>query len=201
MESLGADAVIPGGQTMNPSTELILEAIERSGSKKVLLLPNNSNIIMAAEQAASLSQREVRVIKTTNIPQGLAAMLVHNPYGELEEVAGKMSQAAGGIRSGEITRAVRNTISEGRHINYGDYIAVCEGRILESGPDLYPAVKALVDHIVDKHTELLTLYYGADMSWDEVQSMAQSLGKEYEGLEIETHFGGQPHYQLIISSE
>jgi len=201
MESLGADAVIPGGQTMNPSTESILEAVNRSRAEKVLLLPNNGNIIMAAEQAASLSQREVRVIKTTSIPQGLAAMLVHNPYGELEEVAGRMLRAAGGIRSGEITRAVRNTMSEGRHINYGDYIALSEGRILESGPDLYPVVKALVDRIVDSHTEILTLYYGADMSGDEARSMSQSLGKEYGGLEIETHFGGQPHYQLMVSAE
>ncbi|MFZ5646619.1 MAG: DAK2 domain-containing protein [Bacillota bacterium] len=201
MESLGSDAVISGGQTMNPSTDSILEAINNTRAAGVLVLPNNGNVVMAAEQAASMSGKEVRVVRTTSIPQGLAALLVHNPYGDLDDVAGKMLEAARGVSYGEITRAVRDTTFNGLRINSGEYIAVSADRVLASGEELYPVVKALVDSIAGDEDEILTLYYGADISADEALSVAGRLGKEHGGLEVETHYGGQPHYHFIISAE
>ncbi|MFZ5631251.1 MAG: DAK2 domain-containing protein [Bacillota bacterium] len=201
MESMGADQVVSGGQTMNPSTESILEAVNRVRAEKILLLPNNGNVIMAAEQAAAMYGKEVRVVKTASIPQGLAAMLAYNPYGDPDEIAGKMELAARSIRGGEITRAVRDTSLEGLKINDGDYIAVADDRILAAGPDLYPVVRTLVDSLVDGGADILTLYYGAEISGHEAESVAQRLGGEFGGLEIETHYGGQPHYQFIVSAE
>ncbi|MHB8158004.1 MAG: DAK2 domain-containing protein, partial [Desulfocucumaceae bacterium] len=201
MESLGADVVISGGQTMNPSTELILDAINRVGAKKVLLLPNNSNVLLAAEQAAKMSVKEVRTVKTANIAQGLAAMLVHNPMGELDLIAEKMALAAGEVSSGEITRAVRDTSMDGISISAGNYIAVVEDHIIASGPDLYQVVRDLVDTLAGEESEIITLYYGADVTGNEAGSMAENLGVEHQGLEIEIHYGGQPHYQFIISAE
>ncbi|MFZ5652315.1 MAG: DAK2 domain-containing protein [Bacillota bacterium] len=201
MESLGADAVISGGQTMNPSTESILEAINSARAAGVLVLPNNGNVVMATEQAASMSDKEVRVVRTTSIPHGLAALLVHNPYGDLEEVAGKMLDASRRVGCGEITRAVRDTTLDGHRIKSGEYIAVSDDRVLASGQDLYPVVKALVDGIKGDDTEILTLYYGAGISGDEAVSLAGRLGEECGGLDVETHYGGQPHYHFIISAE
>lgn len=201
MESLGSDVVVSGGQTMNPSTESILEAINRVRAGKILVLPNNGNVIMAADQAASMSGREVRVVKTASIPQGLAAMLAYNPYGDMDEVAGKMAATAREVRSGEITRAVRDTTFNGRKINSGEYIAVVDDIIIEAGQELYPVVRALVDTLWGGEAEILTFYYGAGMSGDEAQSVARRIGEEYGGLEIETHYGGQPYYQLLVSAE
>lgn len=201
MESLGADVVVPGGQTMNPSTESLLEAINRARAEKVLVLPNNGNVILTAEQAASMAEREVRVVKTANIPQGLAAMLAHNPYGALDEVAGKMAFAATGVRCGEITRAVRDTISNGYKVKAGEYIAVSGDGVVAAGSDLYPVIKGLVNTLAGGEAEILTLYYGAGMSGYEAQSLADRLGSEFGGLDIEVHYGGQPHYQFIVSAE
>lgn len=201
MESLGADAVVSGGQTMNPSTESILEAINSVRASRVLVLPNNGNVVMAAEQASSMSGKEARVVRTASIPQGLAALLVHNPYGDLGEVCDKMQEAARRVGCGEITRAVRDATLDGRRINSGEYIAVSDDRVLASGRNLYPVVKALVDAIKGDDTEILTLYYGAGISGDEAVSLAGKLGEECGGLDVETYYGGQPHYQFIISAE
>jgi hypothetical protein len=201
MESLGADAVVSGGQTMNPSTEAILEAISRVRAGKILVLPNNGNVVMAAEQAVSVTDREARVVRTVNIPQGLAALLAHNPYGDPEEVAGKMYRAAGEVRCGEITRAVRDTVFNGLNIKAGEYIAVVDDRITAAGPELYPVVRRLVDTLTGGGAEILSLYYGAGLSGDEALSVAQGLIRDCGGLEIEVHYGGQPNYQFIISAE
>ncbi|HBV98155.1 MAG: Dak phosphatase [Peptococcaceae bacterium BICA1-7] len=201
MESLGADSVIPGGQTMNPSTEVILEAINRVRADRVIVLPNNSNVVMAVEQAKKISGKEVEMVKTLNIPQGLAAMLVHNPYGDIGDIARKMAAAAESIKCGEVTRAVRDTQMDGLNISAGDYIAVVEDRILASGTQLHPVVSGLVKTLVAEAAEIVTLYYGAGISGSEAESLAEGLGKEFGELEIELHYGGQPHYQFIISAE
>ncbi|MFZ5644603.1 MAG: DAK2 domain-containing protein [Bacillota bacterium] len=201
MESLGADVVVSGGQTMNPSTEVILDAINRVNAGKVIVLPNNSNVVMAAEQAAKMSAREVKMIKTVNIAQGLAAMLVHNPFGEIEEVAKKMAAAAQGVNCGEITRAVRDTSCDGQSISAGDYIAVVDGRIVSSGTELYPVVCELVSALTGEGEEIVTIYYGAGLSGADARTVAERLSGENEDLEIETHYGGQPHYEFIISAE
>ncbi|MCL6610169.1 MAG: DAK2 domain-containing protein [Peptococcaceae bacterium] len=201
MESLGADVVVPGGQTMNPSTEAILEAITRVRAGKILVLPNNGNVVMAAEQAASMAPGQVRVVKTANIPQGLAALLAYNPYGDPDQVADKMARAAGAVRCGDITRAVRDTTIKRCKIKAGEYIAVIDDRIVAAGPDLYPVVRLLVDALAEDGAEILTLYYGAGLSGDEAGSVARRLAEDGVGLEIETHYGGQPHYQFIVSAE
>ena len=201
MESLGADQVVPGGQTMNPSAEALLEAINRVRAEKVLVLPNNGNVVLTADQAAAMASKEVRVVRTTSIPQGLAAMLVHNPYGDLDEVAGKMSSAAGQVQSGEITRAVRDTTLDGRRIRSGEYIAVSGDRIVAAGAGLCPVVRELVQELAGDGAEIITLYYGAGLSGDEARQVAEKLAGEGAELEIELHYGGQPHYQFIVSAE
>ncbi len=201
MESLGADAVVPGGQTMNPSAEAILEAISRTGAEKVLVLPNNSNVMLTAEQAAAMSPGEVRVVKTATVPQGLAAMLLYNPYGDMDEVAAKMAVAAGGARGGEITRAVRDATLNGKGVKSGEYIALSEGRIIAAGPELHPVLKGLVEKLAEGGAEILTLYYGAGLSGHEARFLAGRLGGEFPALEVELHYGGQPHYQFIVSTE
>lgn len=201
MESLGADAVVSGGQTMNPSTESIKEAIDRVRAEKILVLPNNGNVIMAAGQAAAMAGREVRVIRTANVAQGLAALLVHNPYGELEEVAARMSRAAGAVKCGEVTRAVRDTTSDGRKIKAGEYIAVAEDRIVAAGPELYPVARQLARELAGDQAEIITLYYGAGLPGDQAASVARRLEEDCGGPEVEIHYGGQPHYQFIMSAE
>jgi dihydroxyacetone kinase-like predicted kinase len=201
MESLGADVVVPGGQTMNPSTEVILEAIKNVGAEKVIVLPNNSNVVMAVEQAAKISGKEVKMVKTVNIPQGLAAMLVHNPYGDIEEIARRMVAAAESIKCGEVTRAVRDTTMDGCNIAEGDFIAVVDDRIKAAGPQMYPVVSGLVKALASDDAEIVTLYYGAGLSGSEAEEAAERLGNEFGDLEIELHYGGQPHYQFIVSAE
>lgn len=201
MESLGVDVVISGGQTMNPSIESILDAVNQVRSQKVLLLPNNGNVVMAAEQAAAMSEKDVLVVKTVNIPQGLTAMLAYNPYGNLEDVARNMTLATEGIRYGEVTKAVKDSSLDGRSIKSGEFIAITDNRIITSGPDIYPVVKSLADILVINRAEILTLYYGGGMSGYEARSVTEMLGGDYADLEIEIYYGGQPHYHFIVSAE
>ncbi|MFZ5595968.1 MAG: DAK2 domain-containing protein [Bacillota bacterium] len=201
MESLGVDVVISGGQTMNPSTESILDAINGIGAEKVLILPNNSNVIMAVEQAAGMAGKKVRIVRTVNIPQGLAAMLVYNPYGEMDDIAEKMERAACGVKCGEITRAVRDTKCDGQKIVAGEYIGVAGDRIVVSGPDLFTVAKGLLDTLLEDEAEIVTFYYGAEMTGHEAESLVEKLTAGLGGLDSEVHFGGQPHYQFLISVE
>lgn len=201
MESLGVDQVVAGGQTMNPSTEDILDAVRRVPAGKVLVLPNNKNVELTARQAAAMATKEVRVVSTRSIPQGLSAMMVFNPFGDLEEIAVKMTEAAGEIRYGEVTRAVRDTTIGQKPVSAGDFIGLLEEGLFSAGKDLHTVADELLAALVNEDTGLVTMYYGADLNEKAVQELVEKLEEKHSLVDFEYHYGGQPHYQLIISAE
>ncbi|SHF50748.1 DAK2 domain-containing protein [Desulforamulus putei] len=201
MNSLGADTVVVGGQTMNPSTEEIMRAIKGVPARGVLVLPNNKNIILAAEQAAKMvKDKEVKVVPTRTIPQGLSALLAQNPTGSLEDNFQRMSDAARSIVSGEVTKAVRETTHNGLKIHQGDLIGIAEGAIVTVGQDLARVVKELVDNMLDEDHSLVTLYYGSDAG-QSAEKIVDNLKTHYPDIEFELHYGGQPLYHFILSVE
>lgn len=201
MYSIGADSVIVGGQTMNPSTEEVLRAIGTVSAKAVLLLPNNKNIILAAEQAAKLVRdKRVMVVPTRTIPQGMGALLVYNPMGSVEENFHNMISASETVLTGEITRAVRETTYNGFKINHGDLIAIAEGSIVSVGQELRPLLKSMLDNMLNEEHSLVTLYSGEEVK-DQAEEIVEYLQEEFPDTEFELHHGGQPLYHFIISVE
>ncbi|GAB6157073.1 DAK2 domain-containing protein [Desulfotomaculum varum] len=201
MNSLGADAVVVGGQTMNPSTEEIVRAIQGVAARGVIILPNNKNIILAAEQAAKMiKDKEVKVVPTRTIPQGLSALLAQQPSGNLAENFQRMSEAARSVVSGEVTRAVRETTYNGLQIKQGDLIGITEGAIVTVGQDINRVVKELVANMLEDDHSLVTLYYGLDAG-ETAEKIFNDLKLNYPELEFELHYGGQPLYHYLISVE
>jgi hypothetical protein len=199
--SLGASRVVPGGQTMNPSTEQLLQAIEDVRADEVIVLPNNKNIIPTAEQAKSLCTKSVVVIPTTTVPQGIAALLALNYQSDLPTNAGTMTHAATTIETGEITIAVRSTQVNGLSIHEGDFIGLVDGKIRTSGASLHEVLKATLQEMHAEGREIITLYYGDSVSPAEAQSAADELADIYSQQEVELVNGGQPHYHYIVSAE
>ncbi|SHK85292.1 hypothetical protein SAMN02745123_03369 [Desulforamulus aeronauticus DSM 10349] len=201
MNSLGADTVVVGGQTMNPSTEEIVRAIQSVPAHGVLVLPNNKNIILAAEQAASLvKNKEVKVVPTRTIPQGLGALLAQLPEAGLAENFQAMNSAARSVLTGEVTRAVRETTNNNYKIHQGDLIGIAEGSIVAVGQELAPIVKDLLTHMLQEDHSLVTLYYGADVG-EQAEAIVEKLQTDFPDIEFELHFGGQPLYHFILSVE
>jgi DAK2 domain fusion protein YloV len=201
LHSLGVTAIVRGGQTMNPSTEDILAAVETCPSPEVIILPNNKNVVMAARQAAEHSTKRVKVVPTTSVPQGVAALLALNAEAGLEENATAMEEARQTVRTAEVTRAVRPTLLGGLRIRRGQAIALIDGQLKVAEESLRGAVRASLGHMVRPDSSLITLYYGADTSREEAQALADDLAREYSSLEIELVAGGQPHYHYIVSVE
>ncbi len=199
--SLGANAIIEGGQTMNPSTADILEAVDSLPSEKVIILPNNKNIIMAAQQAAEMSAKEVAVVPTRSIPQGIAAMLLLDQTATLEDNVSAMMEAAKEIESGEVTYAVRDVQLNGVTIHEGDAIGLLNGQLVAAGASFDEVVERLLEQIdLDEH-ELVTLYYGEGVSEAEAEALAERLESRYPDLEFEIVRGGQPHYPYLLAVE
>jgi hypothetical protein len=201
LESLGVDVIVKGGQTMNPSTDDILKAVESAPANNVLVLPNNKNIIMAAQQAASISQKEVTVIPTISIPQGIAAMLALNPETNIKDNVEAMSDAREMVRTGEITAAVRDVTIQGQSINQGDIIGLLDDKIVTNSKKIDDVLKRLMQRLIANNEELITIYYGDEVTGETAQKAANMLQQEFPDLEIEVHYGGQPLYQYIISAE
>ncbi len=201
MESLGVDTAVTGGQTMNPSTEDILQAIESAPADNVIILPNNKNIIMAAEQAASMTEKTVWVIPSKSVPQGLAALLAFDAESDLKENAAKMNEAITAVRTGEVTKAVRDVSINDQNIVTGDYLGIADGEIVTSGSNLSETVRQLVKNLITDGEEIVTLYYGEELNEEYAQETANRLQNEFADLEVEVHYGGQPLYQFIISAE
>lgn len=201
MESLGADQVVTGGQTMNPSTDDILRAVQNIPADKVIVLPNNKNIVMAAQQAAKVSDKEITVIPTTSIPQGIAALLTNNLESSYEDVIEHMQQTIHMVRTGEITRAVRDVKLNGQTIAQGDILGLADNNIVTSGKEMDTVLKSLVQQLTVNGEELLTIYYGDELGGETAQRTAEMLQQNFPDLEIEVHYGGQPLYQYIISAE
>lgn len=199
--SLGVAKVIEGGQTMNPSTEDFLKAIDECNSKKVVLLPNNSNIIMAAQQAADVADTEVQVVPSKSVPQGLSAMLAFNRDGELEETANDMTEAMAFVKTGEVTYAVRDTSLGGVKIKEGDFMGIHEKAIVANGQSVQDVAKKLMQEMIDEDSEIVTLIRGEERSDEEMHELAEFIEATFDDVEVEVHIGDQPLYSYIVSVE
>lgn len=200
-ESVGVEKVIEGGQTMNPSTEDIVKAIEEVNARKVFVLPNNKNIILAAEQARDLSEKEVVVIPSKTVPQGLAAVLAFNPNEAVESNQEAMTEAMENVKSGQVTFAVRDTTFDGLTINKDDFMGILEGDIVTTSPDLVETSKKLIEQMLDDESEILTIFVGENVTEADVEALEQFVEESYPDVEVEIHEGNQPLYPFILSVE
>ena len=200
-ESLGASFVVSGGQTMNPSTEELLEAVESLPTEDVIILPNNKNIVMAAEQAKTLSEKNVEVVPTVTVPQGISALLALNYQADLVTNARVMAEAAKAIETAEITTAVRSARVNGLRVEEGEVIGLVNGKLEVKGdtPSQVAMRTLEVMHVED--LEIITVYYGASIRDDEAQRLADEITNRYPDQEVELVDGGQPHYHYILSAE
>ncbi|MEC0754253.1 DAK2 domain-containing protein [Bacillus haynesii] len=200
-ESIGATKVIEGGQTMNPSTEDIVQAIKDANAETVVILPNNSNIVMAANQAADVAGQHVIVIPTKTVPQGMAALLAFNPALEADENEAAMLGAIGEVKSGQITYAVRDTNIDGIDIKKGDFMGILNGKIVETASDQLTAAKKLIAGMIDEDSEIVTVIKGEDAPEEEAEELAAFISETYEDVEVEVHDGKQPLYSYILAVE
>ncbi len=202
--SLGITEVVPGGQTMNPSAQDLLEAARRTAARRVLLLPNNANVVPAAQQAASLAEsegRQILVVPARTIPQGVAALLAFNSEASAEENQAAMEAAAAAVRTVEITRATRSAAYDGLRVAAGDYLALVDGRLVASAPDVLEAVRRGLAEACAARAELLTFYRGAAVTEDDAAALVAAVQEAYPAAQVEVVAGGQPHYDYIISVE
>nr|WP_154305917.1 DAK2 domain-containing protein [Metabacillus lacus] len=199
--SIGAHSVIEGGQTMNPSTEDIVQAIRDVHAKNIIILPNNSNIIMAAQQAASVVDENVVVVPTKTVPQGMAALLAFNPSGDIGENEGLMSEALSHVKTGQITYAVRDTQIDGLDIEKDDFMGINNGKIVIKDKEQLGAAVKLLENMLSEDDEILTILQGEDVSDEELQGLLSYIEENFEDVEVETHKGKQPLYSYIFSIE
>lgn len=199
--SLGVAAVVEGGQTMNPSTEEILHAIENLPTDQVIILPNNKNIILAAQQTVGVTVKKVSVIPCNSVPQGLSAMLRLDPDGKIERVVKEMNEAIKEVETGEITVATRSVELNGVNVHEGQVIGLLNGKLVASSPTIDEAILGLLEKADTKTRERITLFYGDNISRQEVNRIVDLIRSTYPSHEIELHEGNQPHYQFIISIE
>ena len=198
---LGADEIVSGGQTMNPSTEDILHAVEATGGKTVIVLPNNKNIIMAAQQCVGLTDREVVVVPSTTVPQGISAMLALDPAASPAEVAEAMNGAIGGVKTISVTYAARDSVFDGREIKEGEYLALQDGKMLANVPDKAALTQIIGGTLADCGAEFISIFYGEDVSSGEAEEFSAAIGKQVPEAEISLVSGGQPVYYYLISAE
>lgn len=199
---LGVDYVIEGGQTMNPSTDDVLSAIEQVNAENIFVLPNNGNIILAANQAKNLTEdKEVYVVPSKNIPQGIAAMISFVSGRSAAENAESMEEEMQLIKSGQVTYAVRDTNMDGKDIKQGDFMGLTDKTIVSVGSDLQGTAKELIESLLDEDSELVSLYYGSDATKEQAEQLAEDIEKTHEDVEVEVQYGGQPVYSYFISVE
>mgnify|MGYP000721111557 CR=1 FL=1 len=200
-KSQGVDYIISGGQTMNPSTEDIMKAIESVNAKNVIILPNNKNIFMAAQSAAEVVDLPAAVIETKTIPQGLTSLLAFNENASLEDNAAAMSDSLSEVVSGSITRAVRDTTIDGLAIQENDVLGMVDGKILVANQDMATALRQTFEKMVDEDSEIATIYVGEEGSQALAEELVDYLEEKYEDLEVEVHQGQQPVYPYLMSVE
>jgi len=199
---LGVDYVIEGGQTMNPSTDDVLSAIEQVNAENIFVLPNNGNIILAANQAKNLTEdKEVYVVPSKNIPQGIAAMISFVSGRSAAENAESMEEEMQLIKSGQVTYAVRDTNMDGKDIKQGDFMGLTDKTIVSVGSDLQGTAKELIESLLDEDSELVSLYYGSDATKEQAEQLAEDIENTHEDVEVEVQYGGQPVYSYFISVE
>ena len=199
---LGVDYIIEGGQTMNPSTEDMLNAIDNVNADTVFILPNNSNIIMAANQAASIvDDKEIIVIPTKTVPQGITAVINYLPDVSAEENQEAMVEAISNVKTGQVTYAVRDTEIDGFEIKMNDYMGIGDKSILAVGTDMNTVTLEMLDRMIDEDTEMVSIYYGSDSSEEDASVIAEAIEEKYPDCDVEVNDGGQPIYYYVISVE
>ncbi|HCD07060.1 MAG TPA: hypothetical protein DEQ50_02140 [Lactobacillus sp.] len=200
-KSLGVTHVISGGQTMNPSTNDIVDAINKSNAKRALILPNNGNIIMAAKQAVDLVDIPVAIVASKTISQGMTAMLSFNPEADLEDNKANMEDSLDTVKSGQITQAIRDTEIDGLKITKDHYMGIVDGKILVDNEDIIDGTEKMLDKMIDEDSEVITILIGAQGNKEDAQKIADYLDDKYSDLETEIHQGDQPVYPYLISVE
>ena len=200
-KGLGATLILNGGQTMNPSTEDIVEAIKQTGAQKVIILPNNKNIFLAAQQAAKVAKVEVAVVPSKTIAQGMSALLGFDSRAELAENKQKMTAELDSVVSGQITTAVRDSTIDGQQIKQGNYLAIVDGKIVLTNAVRKTAAVAMLKRMLTDDSEIVTIIYGANGNQEEANEIAAAAHQLDEDLEVEVHYGGQPVYPYLISVE
>ena len=200
-ESEGVNRIISGGQTMNPSTQDIIDAIKKSGAKKAIVLPNNGNIVMAAKQAAEVSDIPVGIVPTKTISQGLTAMLSFDADDTLENNVDNMIDSLEDVVSGEVTKANRDTTINGIEIHENDFLGIIDGDIQVAEKDLVQSTVDMVEKMLDEDSEIITVMFGRDSNKEEANQVVSALEEKHDDLEFEVHNGGQPVYNFLISVE
>jgi DAK2 domain fusion protein YloV len=200
LENLGAEVVV-GGQTMNPSTQQILDAVGRCPQNTVIILPNNTNVVSTAHQAASLSNKRVEVIPTQSIPQGIAALISVQYDEEIDQILDSMRAASNSIRTIEVTRAVRNAELDGLQVRKGEVLGILDGKLSVAGNDVESVVSNMFEALDVDHNSVVTVYAGDGTSKEAAEQLHETLERRYPQITIESSAGGQPHYQFIVSIE
>ncbi len=200
-QSLGAAGLVPGGQTMNPSTQELLQAVEACPTEKVIVLPNNSNIILSARQVQGLTSKIVHVVPSDSLPQGVSALLAYSPEADFETNCSAMDAALGRVVTAEITRAVRSVQIDGVSVAEGDYIGLVNGKLVAAAPDREAVIDDTLAHMQADLHEILTVYFGADADEAHANELAARIKAKYPRVEVEVVEGGQPYYAYIISAE
>ncbi len=201
-DSLGVDHIIEGGQTMNPSTEDMLNAIENVHADNIFIFPNNSNIILAAQQAQSIVEdKNIIVVPTKTVPQGITAMIAFSEEEEPEANLQNMNAEIANVKSGSVTYAVRDTEIDDKEIKQGDIMGIGDKTILSVGGDINGVTKDMVSQLVDGSSELISIYYGSEVTKEDADSLASAIGEAYPDVDVEVNYGGQPIYYYLLSVE
>lgn len=200
-KDFGVDYIIEGGQTMNPSTEDFMKAIDSINAKNIFIFPNNSNIIMAANQAKELSEKNIIVIPTKNTPQGFTALVNFNADASVEENEQALMESLTMVKSGQVTFAVRDTVMNDVEVKEGNIIGIAESKLMDAGESVDEITTSLVEKLVDEDSAIVTLFYGEDVTEDDANNLRDELEEKFEDLDIELYYGGQPLYYYLISVE
>ena len=200
-KDFGVDYIIEGGQTMNPSTEDFMKAIDTINAKNIFIFPNNSNIIMAANQAKELSEKNIIVIPTKNTPQGFTALVNFNADASVEENEKSLMESLTMVKSGQVTFAVRDTVMNDVEVKEGNIIGIAESKLMDAGESVDSITTSLVEKLVDEDSAIVTLFYGEDVTEEDANNLRDELEEKFEDLDIELYYGGQPLYYYLISVE
>ena len=199
---LGADYIIEGGQTMNPSTEDMLNAIEQVNAEHIFILPNNKNIILAANQAQALTEdKDIIVVPSKTVPQGITAIINYMPDADAQTNLEAMIEGIGNVKTGQVTYAVRDTHIDDKEIHQGDIMGIGDAGILSVGQDIAETTLEMLEQLVDDDSELISLYYGQDVTEEEADAFTQEVEKLYPDIDVDVHCGGQPIYYYVLAVE
>ncbi|MBP2627638.1 MAG: domain fusion protein YloV [Firmicutes bacterium] len=201
MIQMGANAVIMGGQTMNPPVEDFIDAVHQGNGEKYIILPNNKNIILAVQQVKKLLGDRVEIVPTVNVPQGLAALVAFDPELDILSNVERMTGRLAEVKAAAITTAVRDSVVDGHTVVSGSFIGVIDSRVIVDANELGTALKKMVQSLLQPENEIISLYYGAELAETEARQLVKSVEADFPGIEVQLYLGGQPHYHFIISIE